>query len=437
MKNFFKSVNLKKSIAALLVLATLLLVSCGGEESKSEGSVESGSEISEIVSTDNSSVSESQSSSDESEKTDDSKETEGETSSEAPSENESSELAESAEDSSVEPSEAPSEEPSKEESSKEESSKEETSKEETSKEETSKEETSKEESSKDETSKEESSGDEKPSSGVGNKDTAAANLDKIPEFSGKGYIAIDNNIPFFTAAQLTTSGYEKYGALDSLGRCTTAIASLGKETMPTEDRGSISSVKPTGWIQAQYSCIKTRDLYNRSHLIAWSLSGENANKQNLVTGTAYLNQDNMTQFEDMVLDYIKETGNHVAYRVTPLFKGNDLVCRGVQMEAYSIEDDGEGICFNVYCYNVQPGVIIDYATGESHSESGEESSEESSVDTSIEADYVLNVGSKKIHAPDCPSVSQMSDKNRKYYTGSIDELLAQGYKPCGSCNAGN
>ena len=408
MKNFLKSVNLKKSIAALLVLATLLLVSCGGEESKSESSAESGSEISEIVSTDNSSVSESQSGADESEKTDDSKETAGETSSEAPSENESSELSESSE----EPSEVPSEEPSKEES-------------------------SKEETSKEETSKEESSEDEKPSSGVGNKDTAAANLDKIPEFSGTGYIVIDNNMPFFTAAQLTTSGYEKYGALDNLGRCTTAIASLGKETMPTEDRGSISSVKPTGWIQAKYSCIKTSDLYNRSHLIAWSLSGENANKQNLVTGTAYLNQDNMTQFEDMVLDYIKETGNHVAYRVTPLFKGNDLVCRGVQMEAYSIEDDGEGICFNVYCYNVQPGVIIDYATGESHSESGEESSEESSVDTSIEADYVLNVSSKKIHAPDCSSVAKMSDKNRKNYTGSIDELLAQGYKPCGSCNAGN
>ncbi|MBO7254666.1 MAG: DNA/RNA non-specific endonuclease [Clostridia bacterium] len=400
--------NLKKSIAALLVLATLLLVSCGGEESKSESSAESGSEISEIVSTDNSSVSESQSGADESEKTDDSKETAGETSSEAPSENESSELSESSE----EPSEVPSEEPSKEES-------------------------SKEETSKEETSKEESSEDEKPSSGVGNKDTEAANLDKIPEFSGTGYIVIDNNMPFFTAAQLTTSGYEKYGALDNLGRCTTAIASLGKETMPTEDRGSISSVKPTGWIQAKYSCIKTSDLYNRSHLIAWSLSGENANKQNLVTGTAYLNQDNMTQFEDMVLDYIKETGNHVAYRVTPLFKGNDLVCRGVQMEAYSIEDDGEGICFNVYCYNVQPGVIIDYATGESHSESGEESSEESSVDTSIEADYVLNVSSKKIHAPDCSSVAKMSDKNRKNYTGSIDELLAQGYKPCGSCNAGN
>ncbi len=432
MKNFFKSVNLKKSIAAFLVLATLLLVSCGGEESKSESSAESGSEISEIVSTDNSSVSEAQSSADESEKTDDSKETEGETSSEAPSENESSELSESSEEPSVEPSEDPSEEPSKEES-----SKEETSKEESSKEETSKEESSKEETSKEETSKEESSEDEKPSSGVGNKDTAAANLDKIPEFSGTGYIVIDNNMPFFTAAQLTTSGYEKYGALDNLGRCTTAIASLGKETMPTEDRGSISSVKPTGWIQKQYSCIKTRDLYNRSHLIAWSLSGENANKQNLVTGTAFLNQDNMTLFEDMVLDYIKETGNHVAYRVTPLFKGNELVCRGVQMEAYSIEDDGEGICFNVYCYNVQPGVIIDYATGESYSESGEESSEESSVDTSIEADYVLNVGSKKIHAPDCPSVAQMSDKNRKYYTGSIDELLAQGYKPCGSCNAGN
>ncbi len=409
MKNFFKSLNVKKSIAVLLIIANLFLVSCGGEESKAESSLGEGSEVSEIVST-GSSSSESASNSEESATSESSSESEA--SDEIPSEessDETSELAEeSKEESKEELSETSSEAPS-------ESSSEEPSEE----------------------SSEETSKDEKPSVGVGNKDTATADLNKIPEYSGTDYISIDNNVPFFTAAQLTTSGYEKYGELDALGRCTAALASLGKETMPTGDRGSISSVKPTGWIQAKYSCIKTGDLYNRSHLIAWALSGENANKQNLVTGTAHLNQDVMTQFEDMVLDYIRETGNHVAYRVTPLFKGNELVCRGIQMEAYSIEDDGEGICFNVYCYNVQPGVIIDYATGESRSESGEESSEEVSVDTSIKADYVLNVKTKKIHIPTCDSVVQMSEKNKKEYTGSLAELLAQGYKPCGTCNAGN
>ena len=189
-------------------------------------------------------------------------------------------------------------------------------------------------------------------------------------------------------------------------------------------------------IQAKYSCIKTSDLYNRSHLIAWSLSGENANKQNLVTGTAHLNQDVMTQFEDMILDYIKETGNHVAYRVTPLFKGNDLVCRGIQMEAYSVEDNGDGICFNVYCYNVQPGVVIDYATGKSHAEGGTDTSEdESKADDTQTADYILNTNSKKIHLPDCSSVSTMSEKNKKAYTGTIEDLLSDGYTRCGSCLA--
>ncbi len=286
---------------------------------------------------------------------------------------------------------------------------------------------------------EETSKDE--TSGVGD-ENAVAKLENIPEYSGKDYIEINGNVPHFTAEQLTSVGYETYGELDPLGRCTFAVASVGKDTFPTGDRGSISSIKPTGWIQAKYDFIKTKDLYNRSHLIAWSLSGEDANKQNLVTGTAHLNQDVMVQFEDMVLAYIKETGNHVAYRVTPLFKGDELVCRGIQMEAYSVEDSGEGICFNVYCYNVQEGVIIDYATGESKAEnagdnsedaSSEDISKEDNSNAGKEADYVLNTSSKKIHLPDCGSVSTMSDKNKAEYHGSIEDLLNQGYTPCGTC----
>lgn len=285
-----------------------------------------------------------------------------------------------------------------------------------------------------EDSSEESSKD--ATSGVGD-ENAVAKLENIPEYSGKDYIEINGNVPHFTASQLTTVGYETYGELDSLGRCTFAVASVGKDTFPTGDRGSISGIKPTGWIQAKYDFIKTKDLYNRSHLIAWALAGEDANKQNLVTGTAHLNQDVMTKFEDMILDYIRETGNHVAYRVTPLFKGNELVCRGIQMEAYSVDDNGEGICFNVYCYNVQEGVIIDYATGESKAENAGDTSEDTSKEESSvgggDADYILNTSSKKIHLPDCGSVSTMSDKNKAEYHGSIEDLLNQGYKPCGTC----
>jgi DNA-entry nuclease len=284
---------------------------------------------------------------------------------------------------------------------------------------------------------EEPSKDPTPNNGVGVESEAKADLNKIPSFFGEGYYILNGNIPFFTKEQLTSKGYEKYGELDSLGRCTVALASVGKDTMPTDPRGSISSVKPTGWIQKKYSCIPTSDLYNRSHLIAWSLSGENANKQNLVTGTAFMNQTTMTEFENMVLDYIKETNNHVAYRVTPIFKGNELVCRGVQMEAYSVEDNGEGICFNVFCYNVQPGVIITYLTGESKSENGEEdnSGSDTSTDITEKADYILNKSSKKIHLPNCDSVNKMSEKNKQAYTGSIEDLLKDGYTCCGSCLA--
>jgi len=193
------------------------------------------------------------------------------------------------------------------------------------------------------------------------------NLSKIPAFSGEPFVVINDNVPRFSADELKTKGYENYKGLDKLGRTQLAIASVGKDTMPkaNEERGSISSIKPSGWVQAQYDSINGKYLYNRCHLIGWQLSAENANKGNLITGTKYLNIEGMLPFENMVADYIKETGNHVAYRITPIYDGNNLLASGVQMEAYSVEDKGEGICFNVYCYNVQPDIKINYATGES------------------------------------------------------------------------
>ncbi len=192
----------------------------------------------------------------------------------------------------------------------------------------------------------------------------------IPAYAGKPYVTLNNNNPTFSDAELTTIAYESYSALDNLGRCGVAIASCGTEIMPAKDeeRGSISSVKPSGWVQAQYDIVDGKYLYNRSHLIGWQLSAENANKKNLITGTRYMNTKGMLPFENMVADYIHETGNHVAYRITPMYDGSNLLPSGVQMEAFSVEDNGEGICFNVYVYNVQPGVVIDYATGKSHLE---------------------------------------------------------------------
>ena len=189
-------------------------------------------------------------------------------------------------------------------------------------------------------------------------------LENIPAYSGEAYVAINGNQPFFTEEDMTSSSYETYSPLDGLGRCGVAEACVGQDLMPTEERGSISSVKPTGWQVAKYDFVDGKYLYNRCHLIGYQLTAENANKQNLITGTRYLNVTGMLPFENMVADYIHETGNHVLYRVTPLFDGTDLVAQGVLMEALSVEDGGEGICFNVYCYNVQPGVTIDYATGD-------------------------------------------------------------------------
>ena len=194
-------------------------------------------------------------------------------------------------------------------------------------------------------------------------------LENIPAYSGQPYVAVNGNQPFFTQEDFTECSYETYAPLDGLGRCGPAEACVGEDLMPTEKRGSISSVKPTGWVNGQYDFIDGKSLYNRCHLIGYQLTAENDNKQNLITGTRYLNVTGMLPFENMVADYIHETGNHVLYRVTPMFDGTDLVAQGVLMEAWSVEDGGAGICFNVYCYNVQPGVAIDYATGENRAES--------------------------------------------------------------------
>lgn len=192
-----------------------------------------------------------------------------------------------------------------------------------------------------------------------------SSLDDIPEYNGQPYIVINNNKPVFSDEELTTESYEYYSSLDMYGRCGVTKACVGQDIMPTEERGEIGSVKPTGWHTVKYDCVDGKYLYNRCHLIGYQLTGENANEQNLITGTRYLNVEGMLPFENMVADYIKETNNHVAYRVTPIFKGAELVARGVQMDAYSIEDSGKGICFSVYCYNVQPGIEINYLTGES------------------------------------------------------------------------
>lgn len=187
----------------------------------------------------------------------------------------------------------------------------------------------------------------------------------IPAFSGDAYVVINDNIPAFTQNELTAESFEYYSNLDGLGRCGYAMACIGKDLMPTQERESISHVKPSGWVQAEYDFVDGKNLYNRCHLIGFQLTGENANEKNLITGTRYLNVEGMLPFENMIADYVKETGNHVLYRVTPVFDSENLVARGVQMEAISIEDGGEGICFNVYAYNNQPGVTIDYSDGTS------------------------------------------------------------------------
>ena len=224
-------------------------------------------------------------------------------------------------------------------------------------------------------------------------------LESIPEYSGAAYVAVNDNEPYFTQDEITDESFEMYSDLDALGRCGVTCASVGPELMPTEERGDIGSVKPTGWHTVKYDCVDGKYLYNRCHLIGYQLTGENANERNLITGTRYLNIEGMLPFENMVADYVEETGNHVMYRVTPIYEGDDLVAEGVLMEGYSVEDAGEGICFCVYAYNVQPGVEIDYATGESWLAGEGDTSDSESGDLT----YILNTSSKKFHDPSCSS----------------------------------
>lgn len=263
----------------------------------------------------------------------------------------------------------------------------------------------------------------------GSAPAAAVALEDVPAFSGAPYVEIDGDQPAFSEAERTAESFETYSALDELGRCGPAFACIGQDLMPTQERESISQVRPTGWQNAEYDFVDGGYLYNRCHLIGFQLTGENANERNLITGTRYMNVEGMLPFENMVADYVKETGNHVLYRVTPVFEAEELVARGVQMEAWSVEDEGDGVCFNVYVYNNQPGVEIDYRTGESRAAGAESSAEPAQDET-----YILNVRSKKFHRPDCASVDSMREENRETFHGSREALIEQGYAPCGSCN---
>lgn len=289
--------------------------------------------------------------------------------------------------------------------------------------------------------------------------TSAFSLREIPAYSGTPYTEVNGNKPYFTEAELTTQSFETYSELDSLGRCGVAYANVGQDLMPTEPRGEIGAVKPTGWHLVKYDNVDGKYLYNRCHLIAYMLAAENANPQNLITGTRYLNVQGMLPFETKVCDYVKNTGNHVLYRVTPIFDGDNLLADGVLMEAYSVEDAGEGISFCVFAYNVQPGIGIDYATGDNWAEgSGTYQSTVASVaeetpvpqpetDTAVQITpessapqesqgitYVLNTNTKKFHYPTCSSVDDMKEKNKQIYTGSREEVINMGYVPCKRCN---
>ena len=247
-------------------------------------------------------------------------------------------------------------------------------------------------------------------------------LESIPAYTDEPYVVLQENVPDFDSSDFTTQAFETYAPLDELDRCGVAYANICTELMPTEERGSIGQVKPSGWHTVTYDNVDGKYLYNRCHLIGFQLAGENANEQNLITGTRYMNVEGMLPFENQVADYVEETDHHVLYRVTPIFQGDNLVASGVQMEAWSVEDQGEGVCFNVYVYNVQPGITIDYATGESWT---------SEVTATH---YVLNTSSKKFHLPECSGVRDMNGSNRQDYQGSRAALVEQGYSPCGLCH---
>lgn len=279
---------------------------------------------------------------------------------------------------------------------------------------------------------------------------------EIPAYSGNAYVVINNNTPYFTDNELSTTSFEYYSELDDLGRCGVCMASIGQDIMPAEERGEIGNVKPSGWHTVKYpELIDGNYLYNRCHLIGYQLTGENDNTKNLITGTRYMNVEGMLPFEDMVADYVKETGNHVMYRVTPVFKGDNLVADGVLIEAESLEDNGSGILFNVFCYNVQPGIVIDYATGDSAEDAGFAVPETQSYiaaapETQPAADspadsgiYAVNSNNGKIHIVGACPATGSGDNAMKYpvYFDTYEE--AEGYslqiapsqdkRLCGNC----
>ena len=268
---------------------------------------------------------------------------------------------------------------------------------------------------------------------------AVITLDEIPEYSGIPYVEINGNMPLFTENDYSTEVFESYSELDSLGRCGVCFANIGIELMPTEERGEIGQIKPSGWQLVKYDFVDGKYLYNRCHLIGYQLSGENANEKNLITGTRYMNVQGMLPFENMIAEYVKNTGNHVLYRVTPVFEGNNLVASGVQMEAKSVEDDGAGVCFHVYVYNCQPGVTIDYANGmsalaENEADADIEENEETSALQGEGTTYILNTNTHKFHYPSCSSVDDMKEKNKQEYQGNREDIIKQGYDPCKRCN---
>lgn len=294
----------------------------------------------------------------------------------------------------------------------------------------------------------------------------------VPAYTGEATVVLNDNKPYFTETEYTTEAFERYSDLDSLGRCGVAYANVCEEIMPTEERGAIGMIRPSGWHTIKYDCVDGKYLYNRCHLIGYQLSGENANEKNLITGTRYLNVNGMLPYEDQVADYVHATDNHVLYRVTPVFNGDNLVADGVEIEAASVEDKGASLQFHVFCYNVQPGVVIDYKTGDSHLadgssvDSGSDSASQKKNDVTEQAaadkgitdkttvaaaadtetasstlpensekvTYVLNKNTHKFHVPSCPSAADIKPKNRKEFTGTREDVVAQGYDPCKRCH---
>lgn len=257
-------------------------------------------------------------------------------------------------------------------------------------------------------------------------------IDDLPAFSGNPFVVINNNMPQFSEEDITDKSFEFYSDMDAYNRCGYAMACVGVDIMPTEERGSIGQIKPTGWQTVKYDIVDGKYLYNRCHLIGYQLTGENSNPYNLITGTRYLNMEGMLPFENQVAEYVKETENHVMYRVTPVFHQEEMVARGVQIEAWSVEDNGKGVCFNIYAYNNQPGIIIDYKTGDSMLDHG--SVPEVTTQPTIQAIYIINISTKKFHLATCGQGKATKEENKEYYDGNRENLINEGYAPAGCCD---